>query len=120
MDPDVRTIADLPFHVMGRFQHATVVGSARGGEIRSVTGKAFFEDVRDVSLGLTALGMTAGGRVALMAESRPEWVSVDLAVLAAGAILVPIYPTLSPSQIRYMLEDSGATLAVVSTRLQLE
>ena len=44
----------------------------------------------------------------------------DLAVLAAGAVTVPIYPTLSAAQARYILHDSGARLAIVSTRLQLE
>ena len=120
MDSDVRTIADLPFHVMGRFQNATVVGSARGGAVRSVTGKEFFEGVRDLSLGLSALGMDPGERVAIIAESRPEWLSVDLAVLAAGSISVPVYPTLAGAQVRYILQDSAATVAVVSTRLQLE
>jgi long-chain acyl-CoA synthetase len=120
MEPDVRTIADLPFHVMGRFQTAPLVGSARGGEVRSVTGKEFFEQVREVSLGLTALGMRAGDRVAIMAESRPEWLAVDLAALTAGAIPVAVYPSLSAGQVRYILADSGASIAVVSTSLQLE
>jgi long-chain acyl-CoA synthetase len=120
MQPDVRTIADLPFYVMGRFQNRTMVGSARGGTVRSVTGKEFFEGVRDLSLGLSALGMEPGERIAIIAESRPEWLSVDLAVLAAGAIPVPVYPTLSPSQVRYILKDSGVSIAVVSTKLQLE
>jgi long-chain acyl-CoA synthetase len=120
MDPDVRTIADLPFHVSGRFQASALVGTARGGEVRSITGKDFFEQVRDLSFGLTALGMSPGDRVALMAESRPEWLAVDLAVLAAGAIPVPVYPSLSAGQVRYILADSAASLAVVSTDLQLE
>ena len=120
MEPDIRTLADLPFHVMGRFQNATVVGSARGGTVRSVTGKEFFEGVRDLSLGLSALGMEAGERVAIIAESRPEWLSIDLAILAAGAVSVPVYPTLSAAQVRYILQDSAAAIAVVSTRLQLE
>jgi long-chain acyl-CoA synthetase len=120
MEPDVRTIADLPFHVTGRFQNASVVGTARGGDVRSVTGKEFFEGVRDLSLGLSALGMDPGERVAIIAESRPEWLSVDLAVLAAGAIPVPVYPTLSAGQVRYILKDSGAAIVIVSTRLQLE
>jgi long-chain acyl-CoA synthetase len=120
MESDFGTIADLPFYVMGRFQNGTVVGSARGGTVRSVTGKEFFEGVRDLSLGLSALGMEPGERIAIIAESRPEWLSVDLAVLAAGAIPVPVYPTLSPSQVRYILKDSGVSIAVVSTRLQLE
>ena len=120
MEPDVHTIADLPFHAAGRFQHALIVGSARGGAVQSVAGKAFFEEVRELSLGLSALGMAAGERVAIMAESRPEWVSADLAVMAAGAVPVPIYPTLSAGQVRYILDDSAAAIAIVSTRAQLD
>ena len=97
---------------MGRFQSAPVVGSARGGEVHSLTGKEFFDGIRETSLGLTALGMEAGERVAIMSESRPEWLTVDLAIIAGGAIPVPIYPTLSAAQVRYILEDSGATIAV--------
>jgi long-chain acyl-CoA synthetase len=117
--PDVRTLADLPFHVMGRFQGAPVVGTTRGGEIRSQAGRELFDGIRDLSLGLSELGMSQGDRVALIAESRPEWLSVDLAILAAGGVTVPIYPTLSPAQVRYILQDSASTIAVVSTRLQL-
>ena len=55
-----------------------------------------------------------------MSESRPEWVMCDMAILALGAVTVPIYPTLSAAQARYILDDCGARLAIVSTRLQLE
>ena len=60
--------------------------------------------------------MAPGDRVAIVAESRPEWIMCDLAILAAGAVTVPIYPTLSAAQARYILQDSGARLAIVSTR----
>ena len=49
-----------------------------------------------------------GDRVALISESRPEWVISDLAILTAGAITVPVYPTQSPAQVRYILQDAGA------------
>ena len=55
-----------------------------------------------------------------MSESRPEWILTDLAVTAAGGVTVPIYPTLSAAQARYILSDSGARIAVVSTIEQLE
>ena len=117
---DVRTIADLPFHVMGRFQKPLLVGRSRGGNIEGIASKELFEQVRDLSLGLTALGVTRGDRVAIVSESRPEWLLTDLAVLAAGGVTVPIYPTLSPRNARYILQDSGASVAVVSTAEQLE
>ena len=53
---DVRTIADLPFHVLGRFQKPLAMGRMRGGEVEGVSSKELFEQVRDLSLGLSALG----------------------------------------------------------------
>src|SRR3954467_1918850 len=118
--PDVKTIADLPFHMMGRFPKRVTLGRCRGDEVIELSSKEVFERIRDLSLGFRALGISRGDRVAIIAESRPEWLLCDLAVLTGGAVIVPIYPTLSASQARYILEDSGARLAIVSTRLQLE
>jgi long-chain acyl-CoA synthetase len=113
------TVADLPFHIMGRFARPLAIGQCRNTSIEGFSSKEAFERVRDLSLGLGALGMAAGDRVAILAESRPEWILCDLAVLAAGAVTVPIYPTLAAAQVRYILQDSGARLAVVSTAEQL-
>jgi long-chain acyl-CoA synthetase len=120
IDAEVRTIADLPFHVMGRFPKPVTLGRCRGEELIELSSKEVFERIRDLSLGFRALGIERGDRVAIIAESRPEWLLCDLAVLTAGAVTVPIYPTLSSSQAKYILHDSGARLAVVSTKLQLE
>jgi long-chain acyl-CoA synthetase len=119
-DVSVTTIADLPFHVMGRLPKPMSVGRCGKHGIDGLSSKALFERVRDVSLGLSALGIAAGDRVAIVAESRPEWLITDLAILAAGAVTVPVYPTLSSPQVRYILADCGARAAVVSTREQLE
>jgi long-chain acyl-CoA synthetase len=119
-ESNLQTIADLPFHIMGRFQKPMTIGRSRGGTIEGLSSKEIFERIRDVSLGLSALGMTCGDRVALISESRPEWLLTDLAVVTAGGVTVPIYPTLSAAQARYILQDSGARIAVVSTQLQLD
>ncbi len=119
-ESDVRTIADLPFHVLGRFPKPLLVGRCRGGQIEGLSNKDLFEQVRDLSLGFAAIGVGAGDRVAILAESRPEWLLTDLAVLTAGAATVPVYPTLSAGQARHILQDSGAKVVVTSTRLQLE
>jgi long-chain acyl-CoA synthetase len=116
----VNTIADLPFHFMGRYPRPLFIGQCRGGAIEGVSTRDMFERVRDLSLGLRSLGMASGDRVAMIAESRPEWILSDLAVLTGGAVTVPIYPTLSAPAARYILQDSGARLAIVSTRQQLE
>jgi long-chain acyl-CoA synthetase len=85
-----------------------------------LSSKEFFERIRDVSLGFGALGIAAGDRVAIVSESRPEWLIADLGILTAGGVTVPIYPTLSAVQAGYILNDSAAKAAVVSSREQLE
>jgi long-chain acyl-CoA synthetase len=118
--PDVpRTVAELPFFAAGRFPKPDLIGQCRGDQVIYTGGREFLDRVRDVSLGLTALGMTRGDRVALLSESRPEWLVVDFAILAARAVTVPIYTTLSAEQIGFILRDSGATMAIVSTPAQL-
>ena len=105
---------------MGRFAKPTLLGRCRGSEVASQSSKEVFEHIRDLSLGFASLGMRTGDRIAILSESRPEWICADLAVLAGGGVTVPVYATLSVGHVRYILEDSGARIAVVSTKLQLE
>ena len=76
------------------------------------------EQVRQVSLGLRAMGIGRGDRVALLSENRPEWAICDLATQAAGGVTVPIYPTLPTAQVAHILADSGAKAVVVSDAKQ--
>jgi long-chain acyl-CoA synthetase len=73
------------------------------------------EQVRSLAAGLIGLGVEAGDRVALMSSTRAEWTICDLAILAAGAVTVPIYETSSPEQCGWILADSGAKVAVCET-----
>jgi long-chain acyl-CoA synthetase len=118
--PDLRTIADLTFHNMGRFPKPLMVGRCRGNEIDGIGTKELFERIRDLALGFASLGVSRGDRVAIVSESRPEWLMCDMAILALGAVTAPIYPTLGGAQVRYILDDAGARLAIVSTALQLK
>lgn len=72
--------------------------------------------VRLIAAGLYSLGVRHGDRVAILSESRPEWTLTDAGCMFAGAIDVPIYPTLTPFQVRYILKNSGARLLAVSDR----
>jgi long-chain acyl-CoA synthetase len=70
--------------------------------------------VRRLSLGFQALGLGPGDRIAILSENRPEWVMADFAALAAGAVTVPIYTSLLPDQVGYILGDAGAKMVVCS------
>lgn len=65
-------------------------------------------------------GIQKGDRVLLLSENRPEWTIADLGALMAGAVDVPIYPTLTGEQSAYIVRDSGARMAFVSTKTQFE
>ena len=72
-ESSIETVADLPFFVMGRFPKPYLIGRCSAGKLEGFSSKELFERIRDLSLGLSALGMTRGDRVAIVAESRPEW-----------------------------------------------
>ncbi len=74
-----------------------------------------FDLVRSVAGGLSAAGIEPGDRVAILSENRPEWAITDWACLCTRVIDVPVYPTLSPHQVAYILRDSGARLVFVSS-----
>jgi long-chain acyl-CoA synthetase len=71
--------------------------------------------IRALAKGLIASGVQPGDRVALMSATRLEWVFADYAILAAGAVTVPIYETSSAEQVQWIVSDSGAVLAIMET-----
>lgn len=107
------------FHASGRFPKPDLIGRAHADGIIVTSGRELLERVRDISLGLGMLGMRRGNRIAIIADSRPEWLFTDLAVVSAGAITTPIYPTLSAEQMLAILRDCEASIAVVSGRTLL-
>jgi long-chain acyl-CoA synthetase len=93
-----------------------VLGASRlGDRFVDVTVKAVVESVRRVAKGLVASEVVPGDRVALMSHTRLEWMILDYAILAAGAVTVPIYDTSSAEQIRWIIADSGAVLLVAES-----
>src|SRR6185503_14237287 len=71
---------------------------------------------KHVAAGLYTIGIRHGDRVALLSDSRVEWTLTDAGCLFAGAVDVPIYPTLTPPQVRYILQDSGSSAFFLANR----
>ena len=112
------TLAALPFYAAGRYPKSDCLRWCRENEIVEFSSREFFDRVRDLSFGLRVLDVEAEDRVAIISEPRPDWLTTDFAVLANGAVSVPIYPTLPSSQVAYILADSGAKVVVVSDEEQ--
>ncbi len=113
-----RTLAQLPDLVATRHPGHTIISRCRAGGTDDLATGDYIEAIRRVSLSLIDAGLEAGDRVAIAAETRPEWQLADLAILTAGGVTVPVYPTLAAEQVQYVLADSGARIAFVSNERQ--
>lgn len=76
----------------------------------------FESRVRKLSVGLYELGLRPGVKAVILSENRPEWVIADFAVLCAGGVSVPIYTSLLPEQIKFIINDSDAEFVICSNR----
>ncbi|WP_371632857.1 AMP-binding protein [Streptomyces sp. NBC_01259] len=119
--PPVRrgSLAEIPFD-NAREAPADAVLSRKqpDGSWQDVTAAEFASEVLAVAKGLIAEGLRGGDRIAIMARTTYEWTLLDFAAWAAGLVTVPIYPTSSAFQARWILQDSGAAACAVETAEQ--
>ncbi len=114
-DPNA-TVSDLlevRFHETPQHELFSVPRTDGGWD--PVTTAEFRERVIALAKGFVAAGLQPGDKVGIMCKVRFEWTLIDMAIAYAGAILVPVYETSSPSQIAYVLADSGATSMITET-----
>ncbi|MFG2573004.1 AMP-dependent synthetase/ligase [Streptomyces sp. NPDC048481] len=110
------SLADLPYDNAAAAPGAVVL-SRKGpdGDWTDITAERFAAQVHAVARGLIAEGLVPGDRLAIMARTTYEWTLLDFAAWAAGLVTVPIYPTSSTFQTRWILQDSGAVALVTET-----
>ncbi|CAG6396255.1 long-chain fatty acid--CoA ligase [Streptomyces cocklensis] len=112
--PQAGGLADAVFGNARQTPDQVVLSRAdEQGDWRDVTAAEFRDQVLAVAKGMLAEGVRFGDRVAIMCRTRYEWTLFDFALWAIGAQSVPVYPTSSSEQVRWMLHDSGAVAAVV-------
>jgi long-chain acyl-CoA synthetase len=110
----VETLSQLVVNTVARFPKDDLMLSKREGRWVPISTREFGEAVRDLALGFAEAGVAAGDKLVILSENRPEWVLVDLANLCLGGVTVPVYPTLMPEQVKYIIDDSEATVVVCS------
>jgi long-chain acyl-CoA synthetase len=114
---DFATINDI-FALVANRTDTVAMEKLKGGEWGAISGSQMYGRVRAVVQLLKSWGIQRGDRVALVSENRWEWPVIDFAVLAIGAVDVPLYQTLTPEQMGYILRDSGAKAIIVSSKQQ--
>ncbi|MGH3689472.1 MAG: AMP-dependent synthetase/ligase [Microbacterium sp.] len=115
-----RNITDLlvarastaPDHVAFEVEAVNAAGSASW---QPITTRVFSNEVRALAKGFMAQGIQAGDPIAIMAPTRYEWAVADLAAWFAGAVVVPVYETSSPTQVSAIVADAGVRLAIGGT-----
>jgi long-chain acyl-CoA synthetase len=113
------TLTQLFFDTVERFGYKDACYRCKAaGAWHTYTHQDVLRKVTHTALALKRLGVRRGDRVAILAENRPGWAIADYACLSLGAPSVPIYPSLPPTQIRFILADSGAKAIFVSTAPQ--
>jgi long-chain acyl-CoA synthetase len=117
---DLSSVNDVLGKVTGRGEAVVMLWQDGDGAWKPITSNELYGRVRALADVLRGWGLGKGDRVAIVSENRWEWAVTDLATLAIGGVDVPLYPTLTPEQIGYMLRDSGAKAVVVSSREQYE
>ena len=90
------------------------------GIYREVTWREYADRVAALTLGLKGLGLRPGQTAAIMGNPCPEWAYADMAIMAAGGISYGLYPTLSPSELRYLLQHGEAVLFVAEDQEHLD
>lgn len=90
------------------------------GRWRDISYEAMNSSIQAVARGLLALGVEPGDRVGIMSWNRPAWSIADLAILRAGGVVVPVYPTSTAVQVSHIIRDAGVNILFVGGEQELE
>jgi long-chain acyl-CoA synthetase len=112
----VETLSQLFLNTVRTYVKDALLMVKRDGRYTPISTREVGQRVEHLSLGLADLGLKPGDKLVILSENRPEWTLTDFAVLCAGGITVPIYTSLMPEQIKYIVNDSDAKIVVCSNR----
>ncbi len=115
----VNTLIDIFFTGIDR-DHDRIMMFKQTVKWIPISSRELYRDVVGTAKSLAHWGVRKGDRVAILSENRPEWAVADYASLLLGAVVVPIYPTLTVDQTAHILRDSGAKVIFVSTIEQMK
>ena len=119
-DFELRTVNDVLVRATGWGAAPVMQTQEKDGGWTPISSDQLYGRVCTLAGVFLGWGLGKGDRIVLLSENRWEWAVTDFAALAIGAVDVPLYSTLTPAQLGYMLRDSGARVAVVSSKEQYE
>jgi len=115
-----RTLGDLFRYAAEKFDLIDALNYKSGGEWKRISSRLFVERSGNIALGLYLLGLRKGDRAAIISANSPEWTVADAGCQFAGFLDVPIYTTLAPASIKYIINDSATRVFFVENREMYE
>ncbi len=112
---EVTRLFDLIPHQLSTKPLEVAFAGKENGEWKTFSSQDFKNIVDDISYGLMAKGVGKNDKIAIISNNRPEWNFADLGILQTGAVDVPIYPTISSHDLKFILEDSEVKFIFVSS-----
>jgi long-chain acyl-CoA synthetase len=113
------SLGQLFWDRVGQFGDRPAQRVKTDGVWREVSWRALGDEVREVALGLIALGRQPGEAVGILSQSRAEWVRADFAIFSIGCVTIPVYPTYPPETLAYIVRDSETRTLFVEDESQL-
>lgn len=112
----VRRLFDISIYQRDRYDLDTALAHRARGEWESISSRQYVERIDRAARALVAAGIEKGDRVGIISSNRIEWCVLDQAITKAGAITVPVYPTLSKEDMQYIFEHSAMRLCFVASK----
>jgi long-chain acyl-CoA synthetase len=109
-------IFDLLEHLVRQFPNHNVLSEKTDGRWIYYTSEQYHEIAHQFAWGLLELGFKKGDKIITVTNNRPQWNFVDMGMLMAGVVHVPVYTSMISDEYRYILEHSDASMVVVSDR----
>jgi len=110
----ISRIFDIPYHYHSKFPKENALAAKVNGSWVLYSTSDFIRNANAVSCGLMKMGLKKGDKVAIISNNRPEWNFADIGMQQIGVVVVPIYTTLSESEIAFILNDCQASAIFVS------
>ncbi|MFN8322664.1 MAG: AMP-dependent synthetase/ligase [Chitinophagales bacterium] len=113
---DFTRLFDIVHYQKANFEQADAFAYKTGGQWRKTSTNDIIEQGNKVSLSLLKLGVKPDDKIALVSNNRPEWNIVDLGILQIGAVNVPVYPTITEHEYKFIFNDAQIKYAFVSDK----
>jgi len=98
------------------YKKNNMLAAKENGVWREYSSDEVLQDAKQLSYGLRKLGVSKNDKISVIANNRPEWIICDMGMMMAGAINVPVYPTICEHDLEFILNDAEIKIVFVSSK----